>query len=222
MRLGNKERIVGRLYRRAGAGCHGEEVVQSKHTHDVTRETVSYSPKGSKAVSLQAMPVYFDLNNGLGDLGYGIPIVKTPGVKVAAHHVGKVLDCARYDYHEGDPAISGEPRFVASFFRGSHALSFICLHTTTLDYHYSRCGAGAGRRSSWRARRAAPSRWAPRSATPRRRSRWGGSRLAASPARPPGPPPSQLLSIDACPSMCFHQLQTHSLLGLLENPRIRR
>ena len=112
----------------------------------VTRETVSYfKPKGSKAVyGYKRMPVFIsDLNNGLGDLGYyGIPVVEIGGVKVAAHHVGAVLDDKALRTHngEGDPAIiSSNERFVASFFPGLEAAPFhseSCLYTTTPDYHY--------------------------------------------------------------------------------------
>ena len=90
------------------------------------------------------MPVFIsDLNNGLGELGYyGIPIVKIQGVKVAAHHVGAVLDekKLRSHDHQGDPSIiEANQRFVASFFPGLEATPFhseSCLYTTTPDYHY--------------------------------------------------------------------------------------
>ena len=112
----------------------------------VTRETVSYfKPRGSKAVyGYKRMPVFIsDLHNGLGELGYyGIPVVETPGVKVAAHHVGKVLDEKALRTHNGtgDPTIvEANQRFVASFFPGLEAAPFrseSCLYTTTPDYHY--------------------------------------------------------------------------------------
>ena len=112
----------------------------------ITRETVSYfKPKGSKAVyGYKRMPVFIsDLHNGLGDLGYyGIPVVEIGGVKVAAHHVGAVLDekKLRSHDHEGDPSIiEANQRFVASFFPGLEAAPFrseSCLYTTTPDYHY--------------------------------------------------------------------------------------
>ena len=149
VRLGNKERIVGRSCIVA-PGAWLTSIAKKWFGLDVpttvTRETVSYfKPKGSKAVyGYKRMPVFIsDLNNGLGDLGYyGIPIVKTQGVKVAAHHVGKVLDekALRSHDHEGDPSIiEANQRFVASFFPGLEATPFrseSCLYTTTPDYHY--------------------------------------------------------------------------------------
>ena len=149
VRLGNKERIVGRsciVAPGAGLTATARKWFNLHRPTTVTRETVSYfKPKGSKAVyGYKRMPVFIsDLNNGLGDLGYyGIPIVKTQGVKVAAHHVGTVLDekKLRSHDHEGDPSIiEANQRFVASFFPGLEATPFrseSCLYTTTPDYHY--------------------------------------------------------------------------------------
>lgn len=112
----------------------------------VTRETVSYfKPRGSRAVyGYKRMPVFIsDAANGLGALGYyGIPIVSVPGVKVAAHHAGTVLDAKTLRTHDaaGDPAIvAANERFVARFFPGLEPAPFrseSCLYTTTPDTHY--------------------------------------------------------------------------------------
>ena len=149
VRLGTKERIMGRSCIVAPGAWLTSVAKKWFGLHIptvVTRETVSYfKPRGSKAVyGYKRMPVFIsDLNNGLGDLGYyGIPVVETPGVKVAAHHVGAVLDDKALRTHNGtgDPSIiSSNERFVASFFPGLEATPFrseSCLYTTTPDYHY--------------------------------------------------------------------------------------